>query len=57
MRIPLLFPEGASISNSGKPDGGLVVYRVLPLRAGAFFLNEDMLGNICSALSDAIALD
>lgn len=54
MTSPLLFPDGASISNSGKPDGGLEVYRLLPLRTGPFFLNDDMLGKICSALSEAI---
>jgi len=57
MTNPLLFPEGVSISNSGKPDGGLVVYRMLPFRTGPFFLNDDILGNICSARSEAIILD
>lgn len=54
MTRPLPLPEGASISNSGKPDGGLVVYRALPFRNGPFFLNDDMLGKACSALSEAI---
>lgn len=53
----LFFPGGDNIPNSGKPDGGSVVYRALPLRAGPFFLNDDIVGNICRALSEAMTLD
>ena len=56
MTNPLLFPDGASISNSGNPEGGFVVYRVLPFRAGPFFLNDDMVGNICRDLSEVMML-
>ena len=49
MMNPLLLPDGASISNSGRPEGGLVVYRTLPLRPDPFFFKDDMVGSICKA--------
>lgn len=39
---PLPFPAGLSISNSGNPDGGFVVYRVLIFRLGKCLRNEAM---------------
>lgn len=43
------------MSNSGKPAIGLLVYLVLLLCTGR--LNEDIVGNLCRALSEAIRKD
>ena len=38
--MPAVLPDGFSISNSGNPEGGLVVYRALSLRIGMCLRNE-----------------
>ena len=50
MMNPLLFPEGWSMSNCG-----LIAFLVLPLRTGR--LNDDVVGDICRALSEDIRAD
>lgn len=52
MMKPFVLPEGWSMSNSGKPAVGFLVYLVLPLCVGR--LNDDIVGNISRALSEAI---
>lgn len=52
---PFVLPEEWSMSNSGKPAIGLLVYLVLLLCTGR--LNEDIVGNLCRALSEAIRKD
>lgn len=51
---PFVLPEGWSISNSGRPACGLVVYFVLALRIGPFFRSDDIVGKSCRALSEDI---